>query len=64
MVRVRRPYILVKDGKSMFTEDHLEDMNNGLKSFDDLMAEGVIELIDVNEENDCLIALRGNDIKK
>lgn len=32
------------------------------KSFSDLLEEGVVEYLDVNEENDCLIAIKPEDI--
>ena len=34
----------------------------GLRTLYDLMREGIVEYIDVNEENNCLIALREKDL--
>lgn len=42
----------------------VEDLKNDILSFDDLVSKGVIEYLDVNEEDNSLIALRPNLITK
>jgi len=34
------------------------------RSFDDFLHEGLVEYLDVNEENDCLVALSDSDITR
>ena len=34
------------------------------RSFDDFLREGLVEYLDVNEENDCLVALSEADINR
>eukprot|EP00823_Brevimastigomonas_motovehiculus_P002333 TRINITY_DN1442_c2_g1_i4.p1 TRINITY_DN1442_c2_g1~~TRINITY_DN1442_c2_g1_i4.p1 ORF type:complete len:943 (-),score=282.46 TRINITY_DN1442_c2_g1_i4:57-2885(-) len=60
--RVCRPCIIVEKGVPMVTQKHLREMQQGLRSFDDFLRDGLIEYLDVNEENDTLIALCVNDI--
>lgn len=55
--RIVRLLITVRDAKPSLTEAHLDDLRCGLKTLDDYLAEGLIEYVDVNESNDCLIAL-------
>ncbi len=60
--RVCRPLIICEDGKSLLKNEHLEYLESKLWSFDDLVNNGIIEYLDVNEENNCFIALREEDI--
>lgn len=55
--RVCRPLIIVENGKSKVEEDHLRKLKNGTWEFDDFLKHGLVEYLDVNEENDSLIAL-------
>jgi DNA-directed RNA polymerase III subunit RPC2 len=60
--RICRPYIIVKNGKSNLKEDHLRLLQLGKATFDDFLTNGVVEYLDVNEENDALVALYEADI--
>ncbi|KAJ8315119.1 hypothetical protein KUTeg_007269 [Tegillarca granosa] len=60
--RLCRPYIIVKDGKPLVKDKHIEELNQGFRSFDDFLKEGLVEYLDVNEENDCMISLYEADI--
>ncbi|KAI9019745.1 hypothetical protein DFJ74DRAFT_674222 [Hyaloraphidium curvatum] len=60
--RVCRPLIIVDKGKSRITEVELRDLMNGHKTFDDLVREGKIEFVDVNEEGDANIAMSEAEI--
>ena len=62
--RVLRSLIIVKDGKSALTPDLLDKMTKKLISWNDLIRTGVIELIDANEEENCLITFDDKHVKK
>ena len=55
--RVCRPYIIVENRKPKVTNRHTDELTRGVRSFEDFLREGLVEYLDVNEENDCLIAL-------
>jgi DNA-directed RNA polymerase III subunit RPC2 len=44
------------------TQKHIEELTQGVRSFEDFLTEGLVEYLDVNEENDCMIALYEKDI--
>jgi len=60
--RVRRPVIIVENGKSKLTQEHIEKLKSGDIKFDDLIKGGIIEYLDAEEEENCYIALRESDI--
>lgn len=60
--RLCRPYIIVNKGKSMVRSCHMEELQRGLRSFDDFLRDGLVEFLDVNEENDCNIAVNEKHI--
>lgn len=62
--RICRPYIIVKNGKAKIQESHLRLLQAHKATFDDFLAEGVVEYLDVNEENDTLVALYEKDVTK
>jgi len=62
--RVLRPLIIIKDGKSLLTKDLLDKISNHLTSWEELIRNGVIELVDANEEENCFIAIDEKNIKK
>lgn len=62
--RLCRPLIIVEKGKPKILNKHIDELTNGIKSFDDFLKEGLIEYIDVNEENSCHIAMYEKDIKE
>jgi DNA-directed RNA polymerase III subunit RPC2 len=55
--RVCRPLIIVEKGKSKVTVRFLESLRKGTMDFDDALSRGIVEYLDVNEENDSNIAL-------
>eukprot|EP00760_Papus_ankaliazontas_P006674 PhM_4_TR13134/c0_g1_i1/m.14396/K03021/RPC2, POLR3B; DNA-directed RNA polymerase III subunit RPC2 len=60
--RICRPLIIVSDGKMKLTSEHMRQLSCGLRNFDDFVRDGIIEYLDVNEENDSLIALEEKNI--
>ncbi|OVE74538.1 DNA-directed RNA polymerase subunit B [archaeon D22] len=60
--RVARPVIIVKDGKSLLTKKHIEQLENSEISFSDLMLQGVIEYIDAAEEENALVAFTEEEL--
>ncbi|KAL1466609.1 hypothetical protein MTO96_042610, partial [Rhipicephalus appendiculatus] len=60
--RMCRPYIIVEKGRPKLTNAHIEDLTRGFLFFNDLVRRGIVEFLDVNEENDSHIALREQDI--
>lgn len=59
--RLCRPYIIVRKGQPLVTSEHIDLISKGME-FEDFLAKGLIEFIDVNEENDSTIALYESDI--
>jgi len=55
--RVLRPLVVVENGRSLLTPDHVEKVAAGQLSWRDLVEQGVVELIDANEEENCLVAM-------
>jgi len=62
--RVLRSLIIVKDDKSALTQDLLDKVTKKLVSWTDLIRMGVIELVDANEEENCLITFDDKHAKK
>lgn len=55
--RICRPYIIVKNGQQKLKPEHLRLLQLGKVTFDDFLRQGVVEYLDVNEENDALITI-------
>lgn len=62
--RVCRPYIIVKNGKPKVTDQHIQELVQGFRSFEDFLHDGLVEYLDVNEENDCAISLYEKEVTK
>ena len=61
--RLCRPYIIVSSkGKPKVKEKHIKRLINEQLTFDDFLVKGLVEYLDVNEENDSNIALYERDI--
>jgi DNA-directed RNA polymerase subunit B len=62
--RVLRPLIIIKENRSLLTQELLEKVTKKLLSWNDLLRMGVLELIDANEEENCYVTLNEKDTKK
>ena len=60
--RLCRPYIIVANGQPLVEKKHIELLLAKKMQFDDFLHMGLIEYLDVNEENDSMIALYEKDI--
>lgn len=63
--RICRPLIILdsSSGVPLFTEEHAELLKEGNLTFDDCLQQGLVEYVDVNEENDTVIAVYEADIQ-
>jgi len=62
--RICRPLIVVENGKSKVTKRYLHALRAGNLEFDDFLSRGLVEYLDVNEENDSYIAIYEKDINE
>jgi DNA-directed RNA polymerase subunit B len=60
--RLRRPLILVENGKSKFTPDKINDLKDGVIKWNDLVEQGIIEYLDAGEEENSFISLYEDDV--
>ncbi len=60
--RVMRPLIIVENGKSKLTEEHIKLLKEDALSWKELLKRGVIEYLDAAEEENALVALDKKDI--
>nr|QBH67447.1 DNA-directed RNA polymerase subunit beta [Ustilago esculenta] len=63
--RICRPLIIVDPASALprVNDSHIQQLKSGARRFDDFLANGLLEYLDVNEENDSNIALYEHDIK-
>lgn len=62
--RICRPLIIVEKSKSKVTKRSLQALRKGKIDFDGFLSRGMVEYLDVNEENDSNIAMYESDINE
>ena len=60
--RVCRPLVIVENGRSKLTHKHMLELDEGIRTFQDFVKDGLVEYLDVNEENDSNIAVRQTEL--
>jgi DNA-directed RNA polymerase III subunit RPC2 len=53
--RVCRPLVIADKGVSRVKGHHMTELREGYRTFDDFLREGLVEYLDVNEENNSLV---------
>jgi len=61
--RMLRPLLVVENGKLKLSKDHIERLRSG-ESFEMLIREGVVELLDAEEEENALIAVNPEEVSE
>jgi DNA-directed RNA polymerase subunit B len=60
--RVMRPLIVADNGRPLLTQEMITKVAAGELTWRDLVEKGVVELIDANEEENCLLAMSPDEI--
>jgi DNA-directed RNA polymerase subunit B' len=60
--RLRRPLIIVKDGKPLITEKHLKQLEKNEINWTDLLKQGLIEYLDATEEEMALVGFSQEEL--
>ena len=60
--RLRRPLLIVKNGRLALTRKHIEGIREDKIKWNDLFREGIIEWIDAEEEEDTLVLVDPYDV--
>ncbi len=61
--RVRRPLVVVENGRHRLTQEVMEKVAAGQSKWSDLVKGGILEWLDADEEDTALVALKESDIK-
>ena len=62
--RLRRPLLIVKNGRLVLTRKHLEGIRDGRVKWNDLFREGIVEWLDAEEEEDAFVAVDAYDLPR
>ncbi len=61
--RIRKPYIIVENKQSKLTKDMIEKVRNKEINFNYLLRNGILEYLDAEEEENCLVAFGEESIE-
>jgi DNA-directed RNA polymerase subunit B len=61
--RVLRPLVIVRDGRSLITDEIIEKIQKKFLSWTDLLHTGILELVDANEEENCYVSIGTNVVE-
>jgi DNA-directed RNA polymerase subunit B len=62
--RARRPLVIVESGKPKLTKQHLERLQRGDIGWSYLSQHGIVEYLDAEEEENCLISLNEDGVTR
>ena len=63
--RIRRPLLVVgRNNRLKIKERDIDSLQQGKSEWDDLLNKGIVEYIDAEEEENCLIALNEDDLER
>uniref|UniRef100_A0A069DXS3 DNA-directed RNA polymerase subunit beta n=1 Tax=Panstrongylus megistus TaxID=65343 RepID=A0A069DXS3_9HEMI len=62
--RLCRPYIIIENCQPLVKQEHIDQLKHGIRKFQDFLNDGLIEYLDVNEENDSMVALKEEEINR
>lgn len=60
--RTVRPLVVVREGKSLLTKKHLDQLEKNEISWSDLLKQGIIEYLDSSEEENALVGFEEKDL--
>ncbi len=55
--RIRRPLLVLKDGRPVITSKQINDLETGRLKWSDLIRNGLVEWVDAEEEEDAFVAI-------
>jgi DNA-directed RNA polymerase subunit B len=60
--RIRRPLIVVEDGKPLLKQRHLRNLKQDRWTWSDLVREGILEYLDSDEEENAYISIKAEEL--